>query len=155
MIHPSSFLTRYQNWWASHPASSPETLEFAILLLRLVAYSAQFLPSQTHAADHVEHIPVHSIGNHCHELANKMGSAYESLGASHTISSVYQMFFHVCYLQNEGRIREAWYIFGSTARLAQDIGLHLEPCAPTHSKLNELEKDMRRRAFWNLHTWDR
>ena len=155
MIHLASFLTRYQNWWTSYPASSLEALEFAILLLRLVAYSAQFLPSHTHAADHVQSIPVLSIQNHYNQLAINVWRAYKPLSTSHSLWSVYSLFFHVCYLKNTGCVKEAWYVFGSTVRLAQDLGLHVEPCASTHFKWNELEKDMRRRAFWNLYSLDR
>ena len=155
MIHPASFLTRYQKWWNSHPASSLEALEFAILLLRLVAYSAQFLPSQTYAANHIQRIPVPSIQNHCNQLAINMWRAFEPLSTSRNLWSVYSLFFQVCYLKNAGCVKEAWHVFGSTVRLAQDLGLHVEPHAPTHFKWNELEKDMRRRAFWNLYLLDR
>ena len=155
MVHSTSFLLRYQNWWTSNPAHSFEGLEFAVLLLRLGAYSTQFLPSQAHPADHIKGIPLSSIREHCYELATKLWNTYESLDPPRTLTSAHQMFFQTCYLKNEGRVKDAWYTLGSTVRLAQDLGLHLEQSAPMSANINELEKEMRRRAFWNLYMWDR
>ena len=155
MVHASTFLTRYETWWKSFPSSNNEDIEFGALILRLCAYSAQFLPSRTYTADTVGGVSLNSVREHCHCLANELLMVYEPLFEQRSPHSVQQSFFAACYSKNQGRMKEAWFQLGAAIRLAQDLGMHLEPSGPSNSHLNDLEKEMRRRVFWNLYIWDR
>lgn len=44
-IYPSTFLSRYQKWWKDNQSAEIEDIIFATLVLRLCAYTTQFLPS--------------------------------------------------------------------------------------------------------------
>ena len=155
MVHPPKFLTRYETWWKGFPGSCTDDFEFAILILRLCAYSAQFLPSRTYTADTVDGIALNTIREHCHSLANDLLAIYEPTLEQQSPCSVQSLFFAACYSKNQGRMKEAWFQLGSAIRLAQDLGMHLEPSGPSTAHLNDLEKEMRRRIFWNLYIWDR
>ncbi|KAF2233368.1 hypothetical protein EV356DRAFT_207909 [Viridothelium virens] len=155
MIHPTLFLNRYEQWWRSFPGSNKESLEFGILILRICAYSAQFIPSKTHTTDELLGIPVDIIRTHCNRLATRLYRVCGELEGPQSLSCVHQLFYHACYVKNEGSIRDAWYALGTAVRVFQDLSVGLEEPLTSQTPINDLEKDMRRRAFWNLYIWDR
>ncbi len=158
IIHSTSFLTRYESWWAALPVNQLGEVEFCLLLLRICAYSAQFLPSQAYTADTICGVSITLIREHCCKAANGLSRVCGSTVSTRSLTSVQHLSFSACYLMNEGRMKDAWYVIGDAARLAQDLGMHLEATAAamtTQSRFNDLDKEMRRRAFWNLYVWDR
>ena len=154
MIHPTTFLTHYEGWWNSCLEERVQDIEFGVLILRVCAYSAQFLPSRAYTADTICGTSLSSIREHCHKLATGLSNLCGSAG-SRSLVSVQHLYFAACYSKNEGRMKEAWFMLGNAIRLAQDLGLHLEPSRLSQPQLDDLEKDMRRRTFWNLYIWDR
>lgn len=155
IIHGPAFLPRYENWWHSQPEIRFNSVEFGVLLLRICAYSAQFLPSRTYTADTISGVPLGRIRDHCQQLANDLTTLCDSLSESRSLTSVQHLFFAACYSKNEGRMKEAWFKLGTAIRLAQDLGMHMESGGPSSANLDDLEKEMRRRTFWNLYVWDR
>ncbi|KAF2753059.1 hypothetical protein EJ05DRAFT_542249 [Pseudovirgaria hyperparasitica] len=155
MIHPTLFLNKYEQWWKSVPGSSVDSLDFGILILRICAYSAQFIPSGTHSGDTIRNVPVNTVRQHCDKLATRLWRLVEQIEGPKSLTCVHHLFYHACYMQNEGSMRDAWYILGNAIRVTQDLGMHLEEPLRSQTPLNDLEKDMRRRAFWNLYIWDR
>lgn len=154
MLHPTTFLTRYEGWWNSSVEDRVHEIEFGVLILRVCAYSAQFLPSRAYTADTICGTSLSKIREHCHKLAIGLSNISES-ARSRSLTSVQHLYFAACYSKNEGRMKEAWFMLGNAIRLAQDLGLHLEPSKSSRQQLDDLEKDMRRRTFWNLYIWDR
>lgn len=157
-MHSSTFLTRYESWWTMLAVNQIEEVEFCVLLLRICAYSAQFLPSRAYTADTICGVSITSIREHCCRVANTLSRVFEFIGGPRSLTSVQHLSFAACYLMNEGRMKDAWYVISDAIRLAQDLGMHLEVTAAittTRSHFNELEKEIRRRAFWNLYIWDR
>lgn len=71
MTHPSSFLTRYEQWRGSFPGLSVGNLDFCILILTICAYSAQCLPSRSFPATKIRGVPHNTIREHCYELATR------------------------------------------------------------------------------------
>lgn len=154
MIHPTTFLTHYESWWHSDMEGWVHDVEFGVLILRVCAYSAQFLPSRAYTADTICGMSLSKIREHCHSLAIDLSNLCDS-ASSPSLTSVQHLYFAACYSKNEGRMKEAWFMLGHAIRLAQDLELHLEPPDSSQPQLDDLEKDMRRRTFWNLYIWDR
>ena len=155
MIHPPTFLSQYRSWWQIQPELGFAELEYTVLLLRICAYSAQFLPSRTYTADTIAGVPLGSIRQHCQRVADDIATLCDSLSDSKSLASVQYLFFAACFSKNEGRMKEAWFKLGTAIRLAQDLSLHLESATPSNANLDALEKEMRSRTFWNLYIWDR
>lgn len=155
MIYSTSFLTQYEAWWDMLSRARMEDLEFGVLLLRICAYSAQFLPSRGYTADTICGVSISMIRKHCHKLADSLTRLCESAGGMRSFTSIQALCFAASYLENEGRMKEAWYLMGNVINFALDIGIHREATASLSLQLSNVEKDMRRRVFWNLYIWDR
>ena len=155
MIHPSTFLNRYEKWWAVAPGTNMEDLEFGVLVLRICAYSAQFLPCREYTAETICGVALSTIREDCHTLAKYLSDLCEAICGAESLISVQHLFLAACYSNNEGRMKKAWHEIGSAIRLAQDLGMHLEMRRTHRKQPNDLEKELRRRAFWNLYVWDR
>ena len=159
ILHPASFLTQYGQWWSTGAASVPgtiEQMEFGLLVLQVCAYSAQFAPSRTHTADTINDISISVLQVRCRSLADALARLCESAGGLRTFAGAQSLCFAACYMTNEGRMKESWELVGYAIRITQDLGIHLEAGLQRLTpKLNDLEKEMRRRLFWNLYTWDR
>lgn len=155
IIYSTSFLTQYEAWWEMLSSARMEDLEFGVLLLRICAYSAQFLPSRGYTADTICGVSISMIREHCHNLSDSLTRLCESVGGMRSFTSIQALCFAASYLENEGRMKEAWYLMGNVIKIALDIGIHREATASLSSQLSDLERDMRRRVFWNLYIWDR
>ena len=155
MIHPATFLNRYESWWNEAREAHMKDVEFGVLVLRICAYSAQFLPCREYTAETICGVSLSKIREDCHLLAARLSVFCEIASGAESLVSVQHLFFAACYSNNEGRMKNAWYDIGKAIRLAQDLGMHLEIPDKARKHPNDLEKEMRRRAFWNLYIWDR
>ena len=155
LISTSSFFSQYERWWNAMSPRCICDIEYGILLLRMCAYSAQFLPSRGYTADTICGASISSVREQCHRLAICLTRICESGGGMRSFIGVQSLCLGLVFLKNEGRIKEAWYLMGNLVTIAYHLGLHLEGTSPQWSSLNELEKEMRRRVFWNLYIWDR
>jgi hypothetical protein len=150
MIHPPDFFTRYEKWWRATSIESIEDIEFCVLFLRLSACSAQYVSAASFSAGTNDGSKKEPIS----ELASRLSQLYESLPGPRSLTWVHQLFFEACYLRDAGRINEAWHAVGSALRVAQDLGMHLEPSKSDLLQVGELQQDLRKRAFWNLYLCD-
>lgn len=160
MIYSTAFLTQYEQWWNAFPLNAATEIDFAIMLLQVCAYSAQFLPSSTYTADTICGVPIRIIREYCHNQASDLARRYDALGGMRSFMSVLYFSYKAQYEMNEGCIRDAWYHLGSAIRVAQDLGMYSESLLsgdsmPGTPPLNDLDIEMRRRVFWNLYIWDR
>jgi len=55
----------------------------------------------------------------------------------------------------QGRSSEAWKMLGRWIRIAQAIGLHVDPERHGWKQMQKEEKLLCRTAWWNLTTWDK
>lgn len=154
IVHLPSFLLRYQQWWnLDRPFSIPDT-EFAVLILRICAYAAQFLPSQTHTIDSIDRLPLSGIRNACNEVANSLARACLTLDWSGSLTRVQHLLFFAIKLSCEGRTDMFWEAIGAASQAAQKAGIHKDHFEP--GKINNgLEKEIRCRVFCSLYILDR
>lgn len=155
MIHSPTFLTYYECWWNIATWNQAEEVEFGVLLLRICAHGAQFLPSHAYTADTISGIAISVIREHCDKLATEIASLSESAAMPRSLTSVQYLYFAACYLENEDRMKEAWLVVGNAVRLALDLGMHLETTTASLKLLNDIERETRRRVFWNLYVCDK
>lgn len=80
IVHSTTFLTRYEQLWEVLPSFNLEDVEFALSLLQIAAYSAQFLLCSTYTADTICGMPISAIRKHCHTLANRVISPVRCSG---------------------------------------------------------------------------
>jgi Fungal specific transcription factor domain len=149
MIIPEVFLEKYHLWWsASHPYSM-EDVQFAALLLRLCSHAIQYLPNTPCPVLDQLDSTLDEIQSMCESGATRLD---DFSGHHPSLLRLQQLFFYVCYLKNEGRIKQSWRVFSEAVNDIQDIGLHLDTL---ESDVNEHDKEISRRTFWNFYIWDR
>lgn len=154
LVYSTTFLDRYNEWW-SHPCQSVDDLEFAVLLLRLCSYSAQFLPSQNYTADTILGEPLRTIREQCDATATAISHSLTMKGNPPSIPRVHQLFFHACYLKNEGQMKQSWDVLSEAIREAHELGLHLDLPKGSGTLTSEYDLEMGKRTYWNLFLWDR
>ncbi|KAF2197162.1 hypothetical protein GQ43DRAFT_381618, partial [Delitschia confertaspora ATCC 74209] len=146
MLHPPLFLKRYEQWWKTFPGSSycgyvPSVRNlFRLNLMEKIGS---------------KNIPVDTIRVHCKNVAMRLHRVTDQIHSGGSLTSVHHMFYWPCYLKNEGFMADAWYVLGDCIRVSQGIGLHLTGGLDLKYPVNELERDMSRRCFWNLFACDR
>ncbi|EHA24756.1 hypothetical protein ASPNIDRAFT_182044, partial [Aspergillus niger ATCC 1015] len=93
IIHPPSFLTQYQHWWTKEWPLPVDDIEFAALVLRIGAYSAQFLPSPTHTLDRIRGQSLSDIRDTCSHLGGELARACLSLNWKGSLVRVQHILF--------------------------------------------------------------
>ena len=154
LVYSTTFLAHYNEWW-SRPCQSMDDLEFAVLLLRLCAYSAQFLPSQNYTADTIQGSSLSTIREQCDATAIAISQSPTMKGIPPSMSRIHQLFFHACYLKNEGQMKESWGVLSEAIREAHELGLHLDVPKRSGNITTEYDLEMGKRTYWNLFLWDR
>ena len=154
MVYAATFLERYNLWW-SQPCQSVDDLEFAVLLLRLCSYSAQFLPSQSYTADTILGKSLYTIREQCDASAIALSQLPILKKAPPSITRIHQLFFRACYLKNEGEMKDSWDVLSEAIREAHEMGLHLDLSISSGRTTSEYELEMSRRTYWNLWLWDK
>lgn len=153
MIYPVTFTERYNEWW-SRSCQNLEDLEFAALLLRLCSYSAQFLPSQNYTADTILGTSLHVIRVQCHAAAIALTRSSMVKGTPPSLTRIHELFFHACYLKNEGEVKESCEFLSEAVDAAQELGLHLDLKKSSGKGPTEYELEIGKRTYWNLWLWD-
>jgi hypothetical protein len=161
MIHPSSFHSRYNEWWVVQEnvdgmfdgGISDEDIDFGLLILRVCLLSAQCLPHSKYPTSGILEInlDLDRIEEWFYSLANEIEKA-QPPEKKPTLITIQHRFYHVCYLRNYAKIRECWSVLSVTVKDAHEMGLHMkDPGIP----LSDLSAELRRRVFWNLYVMDR
>ncbi|KAK8045628.1 hypothetical protein PG993_005652 [Apiospora rasikravindrae] len=161
LIHPPSFMTRYESWWASQQepvASSPRSvadIDFAILILRICAYATQFLPSASYTLDAVRGMPLTTIRETTTDVANSLEKIATRRNPRGSLVRVQHMCYNALGATCESRMGEAWATLCSTIRIAQGLGYHQETEASKSILAgDEVQREMQRRVFCNLYIVD-
>lgn len=154
IVHAPTFLMRYQQWWnLDRPLSIADT-EFAVLILRICSYAAQFLPSHSHTIDSIDRLPLSGIRNACNEVGNSLAHACVTLDWNGSLTRVQHLLFFAIKLSCEGRTDMFWEAIGAASQAAQKAGIHEDRSEPGNNH-DELENEMRRRVFCSLYILDR
>lgn len=158
VVHGSSFLTCYQQWWARERESlSVDDVEFAVLILRICSYAAQFLPSPSFTIDKIRGLPLSDIRRTCSEVGDSLAKECLGLKNKGCLVRVQHMLLDALKLQCEGRTYGFWEGISRASQAAQTAGVHTYEAAAVGelSGSLELEKEMRRRTFCVLYALDR
>ncbi|CEJ86580.1 hypothetical protein VHEMI04146 [[Torrubiella] hemipterigena] len=152
LIHPQTFLSRYQVWWSATSLRCTEDVEFAVLFLRMASYASQFLPSPLYTLERIRGMPLSEIRTTCGQLGDELAAICSALDSKGSLVRVQHLLFAGLQTRCEGRIDAFWDLLNAAIRVAQRLGMHR---AATDSSIrDELQTEIRRRTFCNLYIWD-
>ncbi|KAL4942104.1 hypothetical protein BDV06DRAFT_193121, partial [Aspergillus oleicola] len=154
LVHVPSFLTHYQRWWTESNPLSVRHTEFAVLIIRICAYAAQFLPSISHPADSINGLSVPQIRRTCIELGNSLSESCLTLDWKGSLVRAQHILFAALNSSCEGRTDKFWEGIASASRAAQKAGLHTASSVSASGDAGQFEKEMQRRTFCNLYLLD-
>ncbi|CAH0019133.1 unnamed protein product [Clonostachys rhizophaga] len=150
IIYPPSFRDEYRDWWTARAENQPLGLQWTCLLLMVCACSAQYCSVELEGRLQRDFLQsCQTLGEKYHGAGRQLYSVIP-VGHSHFYSV--QQLLHSCYwFKSEAQFPESWHILNSAVRAAQDLGMHQET---ENDGLSMLEKEMRRRVWCVLDTWD-
>ena len=154
MVDATTFTEHYDEWWAG-TCRTIDDLEFAALLLRLCCYTAQFLPSQNYTADTIIGNSLTTIREQCNATATSLTRTSIMKEGSPSMTRIHELFFHACYLKNEGEMKESWDVLSDAIHKAHELGLHLDLREASGRLITQYNVEMRKRTYWNLWLWDK
>ena len=129
-------------------------IEFAVLILRICSYAAQFLPSHSHTVDRISGLSLPDIRNTCNEVGNSLAKACVALDWKGSLVRVQHLLFVAVKSSCEGRTDQFWEGIGAASQAAQKAGIQRDRSDSGNNDW-ELEKEMRRRVFCSLYILDR
>lgn len=173
ILYPNSFLDEYQAWWSDRAERRPLGLQWTCLLLMICACSTQYINVDL---QHRLELDLGESAQKLTETYHSVGRALHSaipMGHSHFLSV--QQLLHSCYwYKSEARFVECWHVLSAAIREAQELGMcslwigarvheptPLTSSAPqgihqesTSGEVSEFEREMHRRVWCVLDTWD-
>ncbi|KAI0382392.1 hypothetical protein F5Y04DRAFT_45580 [Hypomontagnella monticulosa] len=152
-VHLPWFLSQYQRWWTIGRPTRVSEVDFAVLILRICSYACLFLPSPSYTLDRIRGVLLADIRSTCDDVAETLSGICSRIDARGSLVRVLHLSFFGLKTRCEGRINDFWEALGRAIRVAQSAGLHSGSATSRHG-LDELDKEMRRRAFCNLYVWD-
>lgn len=156
IIHPPSFLAHYQQWCIkSRPLTAVSDVEFAVLVLRICAYSAQFLPSPTETIDNIRGLPLSDIRKMCSDVGESLAGACLILDWKGSAVRVQHILFAALMSSCEGRTDKFWEQIGLASQAAQKAGLHADLSGSEDTAATQWERETRHRIFCSLYVLDR
>ncbi|KZM25240.1 DNA binding [Ascochyta rabiei] len=149
-IYAPTFTDQYVQWWADRGAGKRLSPEFTCLLLRVCAYSVQYLTPSLRKMIEFE------LACNLQQLTDRFSNAAEHLSrsfeASNTcIERVQEQFLKGAWLKSESKIVESWHALGCTIREAQELGIDRDA---NIEGLSEFDIEIRRRIWALLYIWD-
>lgn len=154
VIHGATFLYRYQTWWARHNRLSVADIEFAVLILRVCAYAAQFLPSPAKSVDTIHGMSLSDIRRTSSEVADSLANLCCSLDSKGSLVRVQHMLYASMKASCEGRTDKFWDGIVAASRAALSAGIHTDITAPGYYGTQALEQELCRRTFCSLFVLD-
>ncbi|KHE85199.1 hypothetical protein GE21DRAFT_5180 [Neurospora crassa] len=166
VVHVPWLMSKYQDWCNTLSAEECRAadandvprqirvmdVDFVVLLLRIVSYALQFLPSPIYPLDRIRGVLLADVRNECDDIANTLEAMSWALDGRGSLIRVHQVAFAALKSQTEGNIKACWETVSRAIRIAQSIGIHSD--SVTAIGANETEKEMARRIFCNLYAWD-
>nr|POE61033.1 putative transcription factor sol4 [Quercus suber] len=154
LIHPPSFLPQYQQWWNKAGALDVADVEFAVLMLRVCSYAAQFLPSPSRTVDAIGGLSLAEIRNASSALGDDLACICVSLDWKGSLVRVQHVLFRAMNYSCQGRTDKFWEGIGCASRAAQKVGIH-KNVPVSNDGLEHMEKELGRRVFCCLYVLDR
>ncbi|KAF2025129.1 hypothetical protein EK21DRAFT_77215 [Setomelanomma holmii] len=149
-IYGPTLTDQYVQWWTGRAVGRRLSPEFTCLLLRICAYSVQYLTPALRKMIEFE------LACDSQALTDRFASAAEELSASFsasntTIERVQEQFLKGAWLKSESKIVESWHALGCTIREAQELGIDKDAGIES---LSEFDIEIRRRIWTLLYIWD-
>ncbi|KAK0391348.1 hypothetical protein NLU13_0849 [Sarocladium strictum] len=150
IIHKPTFMSDYHAWWELRPQRKGLSLQWTCLLLMVCACTIQQVKDQER-----ERIEA-SLGETAETLSDRFHNAARELGGviplgNYHINNVLWR-LHSCYwFKAEAKFLEAWHVLGEAIREGQELLLHREAL---NASTPEIEREIRRRTWCVLDTWD-
>ncbi|KAB8291219.1 hypothetical protein EYC80_009906 [Monilinia laxa] len=153
LVYLPWFLAKYKRWWMVERVTLVLEVDFAVLILRICFYASQFLPSPGYTLDNIRGVLLADIRSICDEIAANLSAISRALDSRGSLIRVQHLAFSGLSCQIEGRSNAFWEALSRAIQAAQSVGIHSET-ARTRQGVDEIDKEMERRTFCNLYTWD-
>lgn len=145
VLHKSSFITRYETLWEPrNQEGSGEDVTFIPILNLVFALGCQF-------SDLVPAERKTKAASAFYDMSRSV-LHYDILGST-KVTVVQWLLLSVIYLQSTSLATNCWTSLGLAVRLAQNIGIHLEPA--NGGKECQVDREMRRRVWHTCVMLDR
>lgn len=150
IIYPAVFLNEYQDWWEARTQNKAVTIQWTSLLIMVCACAIQHLDAQDKPQIELDfgessEVLTERFLNVGRELANSVPPGHYHL------LNVQQMLHAIYWYKAEAKFVEAWHLIGAAIRESQELGLSR---AAASDGLSDFEREMRRRVWCILSTWD-
>jgi hypothetical protein len=155
-IYPPTFIAQYQQRRSQKgPLCVVADVEFTVLVLRICAYSAQFLPSTSQTVEEIGGVPLCNIRRVCNEVGDSLAEACLTLDWKGSATRVQHTLFSALLSSCQGKTGEFWERIGLASQAAQKAGLFTEPPPSSGIVGCESERGTRRHALCSLYILDR
>ncbi|CBX92036.1 hypothetical protein LEMA_P047420.1 [Plenodomus lingam JN3] len=150
IIYGPTLTDQYVQWWSDRSTDGIISPEFTCLLLRICAYTVQYLTPSMREMIEFE------LACSSQALTERLANAAEQISrdflASNTsIERIQEGFLKSAWLKAESKIVESWHTLGSTIREAQELGIDKDAGI---EGLSEFDIEIRRRVWAILYIWD-
>lgn len=123
-IYGPTLTQQYVQWWADRAVGKGLSPEFTCLLLRICAYSVQYLtPSLRKMIEFELACSSQALTERFASAAEQLSQSFEASNTS--IERVQEQFLKGAWLKSESKIVESWHALGCTIREAQELGTML------------------------------
>ncbi|KAL6158368.1 hypothetical protein ACJQWK_03872 [Exserohilum turcicum] len=149
-IYGPTLAERYVQWWTDRSLGKKLSPEFTCLLLRICAYSVQYLTPELRKMIEFElACTSQTLTERFSEAADELS---RSFAASKTcIERVQEQFMKGAWLKSESKIVESWHTLSRVIREAQELGIDKDERG---DQLCEFDVEIRRRIWTLLYIWD-
>lgn len=155
ILHQPSFMAVYVDWWSqrrdAQSLRSPLALGLTCLILRICANSTQFL--SPHSSSQLEldlGDSIQNLSKTYHDAAQTI-SSFLSPGTGGLLNAQ-QLFLAATWHKGQADFVRSWHELGAAVRQSQEIGIDRDVFS---DELNEFDREIRRRLWCALYTWDR
>lgn len=150
IIYPPAFLDQYRDWWVDRQKRKPLDLCWTSLLLVVCATATQYLDEESRQRIELDlGESVEALSHRYHTAAHELGNAIPS--AERNFQYVQYLLLSCFWMKSEARFADCWHSLNAAVREAQELGMHKEVA---NSSLPEFDREMRRRLWCILDTWD-
>jgi hypothetical protein len=155
LLYPHWFLNQYRKWWSYGKVTSVNDVEFAVLFLKACYYASQFLPSPAYTSETIKGVVLADIRNSCERTVSVLAPICTRFSPRGSFLRVQHLILGGLASLCQGQTELFWEVLGSAVRVAQRLGMHMDSNpVDLPPNMDELEREMRRRTFCNLHLWD-
>ncbi|GAD94787.1 hypothetical protein AOR_1_408074 [Paecilomyces variotii No. 5] len=149
-LYPPTFSDGYSRWWGARASGGRLSPEFTCLMLRVCACSLQFVKTKDRERLELElGEKIQSLSERYHRVARQLSHSIP-IGKG-GLTQVQQLFLTAFWFKNDAKFIESWHVLAAAIHEAQELGLHINS---SKTPMTEFEREMRRRVWCLLYSWD-